>query len=1180
LIDRKFLSLQKSRHFRGFPSCLLVIIAAFHGSAVCTALGADAADEARTINQQVLALIKTSNLGEAETLAKKGLLLCDNVSNFKVFCASQFNESLGDIAFSQANYAAALAYQEQALHLREAGLDSGHLLIGRSLQRVAKVYLALQRTADAESLVERAVASFEKLVPIKRELAISLGYLRKIYLDTDRIDKAVAVARRELEVYQAIGDGDTQAVSNAKVNLSAIMSRQAQIALNKNSYSDAEPILIEAIKLVDPPPAGKENVIAALQAQLGSAYEKQRRFAEAEPFMLRALEYRSKIAGPADTEMPTMLGNLASLYSNLARPADTISYAVRAISWFDQIKQEKSALGFVLLQLARAQQQLGRFTDAETAFVRSIDVLDRTLPESEPLRINIRIEVGTLRTGQERYGDAEQAFLSALEAEPKLARPAIGWRSNILSHLGLVYREQARYPEAERSLLEAVKLEETAGNTRAAFLGPRLTELASVYRRQNRYADAESTLLRALALDQSKLDRAAALNSLGVVYTTIDQYNKAEGVLNEALAIRSKELAANNFFTAETIGNLATVDTSRGHYADAEAKLRHVLEVIDALDQSRFTNAALYSSLLSQTLISEGKLDEADTLIRRALELYQKRLGPDHPRFGGALKVQASIEALRGRDREAEDHYRQALAIDEKAIGQQSPAVAGDLINLVPLLKRAGKLPDAKAAIERALAINTAQFGTDSPMTAGAMLTSANMAYEAGQYADARQTIDRIRRIQERSIGPEHYLLAGIWTFMARLDLAQGKPDDARASIDRAALIVGKALPPAHPSNIDVLLGKADVIWAVSGPAGAEQPIRDALAIADRLYEPDYPVRRNLINRLGGALWSQDKFDDAERLHRDELAGIELKRGPDHPGTAIALRGLADLLASSGRQGEAIALYRRALAIDERSFGSQSDQAAWDHLALGSLFRRVGQFDEARSEINLARTAWETRGSLLAASFPLQQLAQLAFDQGAPAESVVFAELRQNAVEQIFGPNSPVLVPSLANLARFYLVVGRNDAAEKILVRIDGMVGKYPPEQTPAYLNVLELRAQLDAVRSDFAAAEAGFVRAIATATKYNGGQSGAVGINSFNLAIVCLKTDRFQEAIKHFAKALDIFKRENGDRAPVVGYTLLAAAQAYSKMGDEASSRALRAAADEILGPTIAAQRPEPNWL
>jgi tetratricopeptide (TPR) repeat protein len=447
--------------FEQFSCRFVTALLLFSGYVVHSALAADAADEARTINQQVLVLIKRSNFTLAEILAKKGLLLCNDVGDVKVFCASQFNESLGDIAFPQAEYSSALAYFEQALQIRQSGLDSGNLLINRSLLRVGRAYLALQRTAEAEDFVGRAVLGFEKL-SVSAELGTALSYLRNIYVGTDRLGEATTAASRELKVYEAIGDG--KAISNAKLNLSAVQVRQAQSLVGKNKYLDAEKLLVQAIKSIDPPPPGGEKAFSALQAQLGNVYERQRRYAEAEPFMLRAIEYRTRIADPGDTEMPTMLSNLASLYSNLGRPADTIPYAVRAVSWFDENKQEKPALGFVLLQLARAQRQLGHLAEAETAFLRAKDVLDCVLPETEPLRVNVRIEIGTLRTDQERFGEAEQVLQSALEAEQKLTRPATGWRSSVLAYLGLVYREQGRYPDAERLLLEAVKLEE-AGET-------------------------------------------------------------------------------------------------------------------------------------------------------------------------------------------------------------------------------------------------------------------------------------------------------------------------------------------------------------------------------------------------------------------------------------------------------------------------------------------------------------------------------------------------------------------------------------------------------------------------------------------------------------------------------------------------------------------------------------------
>jgi tetratricopeptide (TPR) repeat protein len=193
---------------------------------------------------------------------------------------------------------------------------------------------------------------------------------------------------------------------------------------------------------------------------------------------------------------------------------------------------------------------------------------------------------------------------------------------------------------------------------------------------------------------------------------------------------------------------------------------------------------------------------------------------------------------------------------------------------------------------------------------------------------------------------------------------------------------------------------------------------------------------------------------------------------------------------------------------------------------------------------------------------------------------VVFIEQILTVTEKVYGPDSPALVNILAQLGRFYLIAGRTEAAEKVLARIDGLIGDNPPEQTPGYLSVLQLRAQLAAEHGNIDEAESGFARAIALATKYGGPQGGIVGNNSFNLASVYLKAGRFQDSINYFVQALDIFKRENGDRSPIVGYILLGASQAYGKIGDDASSKALSATAAEILGPTIAARKPQPKWL
>ena len=69
-----------------------------------------------------------------------------------------------------------------------------------------------------------------------------------------------------------------------------------------------------------------------------------------------------------------------------------------------------------------------------------------------------------------------------------------------------------------------------------------------------------------------------------------------------------------------------------------------VVALISAFGQQPFFQSVGLESreaFLAEVLISEGKLDEADALIRRSVELNQQRLGADNPRFGGALKALA-----------------------------------------------------------------------------------------------------------------------------------------------------------------------------------------------------------------------------------------------------------------------------------------------------------------------------------------------------------------------------------------------------------------------------------------------------------------------------------------------------------------------------------------------------------
>ena len=543
----------------------------------------------RAISREVSGLLKARNFLEAEALANKGLALCDDAVGVRGFCVGQFNDSLGDIAYARAQYPAALTFFQRAAEARDGIIDSENVLRFASQVRLGRTYIALRRTDEAEPLLKSGVAGLSRAAPLSPNLRTALESLRGLYAGSGRIDEEIGVLRSELVFHEKADGGNAQTLVRAKLLLNLALVKQAKSLSAKSSDADAERALFKSISLIDPPPAGAEKHLSVSLEELAIIYYRQRRFAEAEPLLLRPVGYRETLAEPSDADLPVVLSNLAALYQGWGKPEMSIQYGLRAIAKFDEAAILNSSLGIALSRLGHVQKAFGQTAEAQRSFARARDVFDHVAPEDNPERMNVDSNLGALQFAEENYADAERSFRSALELEQKYPNPDTYRRSEALAWLGAVYREKARYDEAERLLLEAVKLEETVGGTRKSLLGPRLTQLGTIYRRENRYADAETALSRALNLEQSALDRATALNSLGLIYNITARHDLAEPLLKEALDIRSRALPANSDLILETLINLAAIDKSRGNLTEAEAKLRHTLELAETLGPRQST---------------------------------------------------------------------------------------------------------------------------------------------------------------------------------------------------------------------------------------------------------------------------------------------------------------------------------------------------------------------------------------------------------------------------------------------------------------------------------------------------------------------------------------------------------------------------------------------------------------
>ena len=120
-------------------------------------------------------------------------------------------------------------------------------------------------------------------------------------------------------------------------------------------------------------------------------------------------------------------------------------------------------------------------------------------------------------------------------------------------------------------------------------------------------------------------------------------------------------------------------------------------------------------------LYGEGRYDEALPLAERALALYEKALGSDHPHVATALSNLALLYAEKGDYAKAEPLYLRSLAIKEKAVGPDHPSVAISLNNLASLYFATGDYARTEPLHLRALALNEKALGPDQPEVANSL---------------------------------------------------------------------------------------------------------------------------------------------------------------------------------------------------------------------------------------------------------------------------------------------------------------------------------------------------------------------------------------------------------------------------------------------------------------------------
>ncbi|HEV8712432.1 MAG TPA: tetratricopeptide repeat protein [Candidatus Binatia bacterium] len=308
-------------------------------------------------------------------------------------------------------------------------------------------------------------------------------------------------------------------------------------------------------------------------------------------------------------------------------------------------------------------------------------------------------------TGNVTIGIMPEQFATELkrreqETRHELAQASAGDREKIALLEKQLADIQAKFKNPQAALADYKATLEQARQALDHLQGEFLAEQLERVRQELANGDAseaEMLFRQVLLVSGDKEKRAESAYQLGqlaairIDYRSAYQYHK-----------QAAELQPENPLYLIGVGALAyTV----GHYSEAEPLYLRALTIWEKALGPEHPNVATSLNNLALLYRIQGQYAKAEPLLQRALTIREKALGPEHPAVAQSLNNLAGLYRDQGQYAKEEPLYRRALTIREKALGPEHPNVATCLENYSVLLRKLNRAAEAAAMEARADAI-------------------------------------------------------------------------------------------------------------------------------------------------------------------------------------------------------------------------------------------------------------------------------------------------------------------------------------------------------------------------------------------------------------------------------------------------------------------------------------------
>jgi eukaryotic-like serine/threonine-protein kinase len=402
--------------------------------------------------------------------------------------------------------------------------------------------------------------------------------------------------------------------------------------------------------------------------------------------------------------------------------------------------------------------------------------------------------------------------------------------------------------------------------------------------------DSSAQRLQAGLQDQPAT-KAALLTTVGAVYDSLGQYQDAQKVLNDSLALQPQ---AHDKSRIDTLLELSHARIGAGDLNGAEAPVQEALHLAQEYfgPASQESGAAL--SALGRLRQQQGQPGEAESLYRRSLDILQSTAAPP-------TDISAMLDSLAGvysGERQwglARQTYERALDIDRRVLGDDHPRVALQLYDLAVVAQNLGDLKLAETYYRDAIRHLEHAYGDRHPRPAEAKTNFALLLQREGRFAEAEPLLRSVLDTDLRIHSPDNYNVGAARANLAVLLDDEGDFAGAEAEFRQALAIYDKTLPAKHPWRAVLLMQFARLLAdrdeLEEALARSEQSLKiwaEGSSASNASVAQAHAIHANVLAHLGRSNEAVDELSAA-------LPILLKARGPDDPAVRRAQLWLSGL---------------------------------------------------------------------------------------------------------------------------------------------------------------------------------------------------------------------------------------------------------------------------------------------